>query len=162
MKYDWEVSRCTCSFSWNTMLIDRDFMSLGPKAMSSNRLILAVLFLVFGLLSILPIIWNEANFGLDLDFVNIQYSASSLPVWEKVLFSLIPLVALCGSTLLFRNSDRSKWCCIPVSAMAFWVFPLGSALSVYYFWYLGKGSQHNKSFRWTSANAGRPTPPLSE
>ena len=78
--------------------------------MHLHRLILAVLFLVFGLLSILPIIWNEANVGLDLDFVNIQYSASSLPVWEKVLFSLIPLVALGGSTLLFRNSDKSKWC----------------------------------------------------
>jgi len=109
--------------------------------MNLHRWILAVLFLVSGLASILPIIWNEANFGLDLDFVDIQYSASSLPVWEKVLFSLIPLAALSGSTLLFRRSDWSKWCCIPVAVVAFWVFPLGSALSVYYFWYLGRESR---------------------
>ena len=144
------------------MLIYRDFVLLGLKAMNLHRLILAVLFLGFGLLSILPIIWNEANVGLDLDFVNIQYSASSLPVWEKVLFSLIPLVALGGSTLLFRNSDKSKWCCIPVSVVAFWVFPLGSALSVYYFWYLGRGSQRDKLLERTNTDAGRPTPPLAE
>ena len=144
------------------MLIDIDFMSLRPKAMTLHRLILAVLFLVFGLLSILPIIWNEANFGLDFDFVNIQYSASALPVWEKMLFSLIPLLALGSSTLLFRHSDRSKWCCIPVAVLAFWVFPLGSALSVYYFWYLGRDSQLIKSAQRTSKNEGRGIQPIAE
>ena len=93
--------------------------------MDKHRKITGTLFLFQGLLITLILYSVVAN-NPDMPFINILMGLS---------FGLIAIIS--GYGLLMKMPWMHK-VSIPAAILAFFAFPLGTALSIYYFWFYKK------------------------